>query len=129
VKDKTYLPDKILWRQKEQFSDGVGYSWIDSLKAHAGKIVSDAQLAQAKNRFPINTPMTKEAYFVRQIFHEKFPSDCAAKTVAWQDSIACSSAAALKWDKSFQNRADPSGRAVKGVHDSAYKEGYNALVD
>lgn len=118
----AYLPDEVLWRQKEQFSDGVGYSWIDGVKAHANRLVSDAQLKQADRRFPINTPKTKEAYMVRQIFHGHFPTDAAARTVAWQDSIACSTATALKWDASFQNRTDDSGRSVAGVHNSAYGE-------
>lgn len=119
-KTGQYLPDEILWRQKEQFSDGVGYSWIDGIKANASRMVSDSQLKQAANRFPINTPKTKEAYFVRQIYCEHFPSDSAAKSVKWQDSIACSSSAALKWDESFQNRTDDSGRSVLGVHNAAY---------
>eukprot|EP00493_Phyllostaurus_siculus_P012059 UN12234 len=87
TEEKPYLPDSVLWRQKEQFSDGVGYSWIDGIKANAERMVSDAQLAQASKRFPINTPKTKEAYFVRQTFHSHFPSDSAARSVAWQDSI------------------------------------------
>jgi len=120
----AYLPDEILWRQKEQFSDGVGYSWIDGLKAHADRTVSESQLKQASNRFPINTPKTKEAYFVRQIFTEHFPSDAAARTMKWQDSIACSTAAALRWDASFQNRTDDSGRSVIGVHNAAYGEDF-----
>merc|ERR1712224_356600 len=118
--DKKYLPDEILWRQKEQFSDGVGYSWIDGLKAYANKQVTDAQLAQAEHRFPIHTPKTKEAYLVRSIYNDHFPSDAAARCCKWQDSIACSSSAALKWDASFQNRADDSGRSVIGVHNAAY---------
>jgi len=120
--EKAYLPDSVLWRQKEQFSDGVGYSWIDGIKANAERMISDKQLEQAARRFPINTPKTKEAYFVRQTFHSHFPSDSAARSVAWQDSIACSTATALKWDASFQNRADDSGRSVVGVHNSAYDD-------
>lgn len=121
---KAYLPDEILWRQKEQFSDGVGYSWIDGLKAHAERAVSDSQLQHASCRFPINTPRTKEAYFIRQIFSKNFPSESAARTVKWQDSIACSTAAALRWDASFQSRTDDSGRSVLGVHKAAYGEGF-----
>jgi len=120
---KGYLPDSVLWRQKEQFSDGVGYSWIDTIKANADRVISDAQLAQSANRFPINTPKTKEAYFVRQIFHSHFPSDSAARSVAWQDSIACSTAAALRWDASFQNRADDSGRSID-VHNHAHDDSF-----
>jgi len=122
--EMPYLPDSVLWRQKEQFSDGVGYSWIDGIKANAERQVSDAQLAQAAKRFPINTPKTKEAYFVRQTFHSHFPSDSAARSVEWQDSIACSTATALKWDASFQNRADDSGRSIAGVHNSAYGDSF-----
>jgi len=124
AKEMPYLPDSVLWRQKEQFSDGVGYSWIDGIKANAERQVSDAQLVQAAKRFPINTPKTKEAYFVRQTFHSHFPSDSAARSVEWQDSIACSTATALKWDASFQNRADDSGRSVVGVHNSAYGDSF-----
>eukprot|EP00405_Crypthecodinium_cohnii_P020000 CAMPEP_0206475182 /NCGR_PEP_ID=MMETSP0324_2-20121206/33927_1 /ASSEMBLY_ACC=CAM_ASM_000836 /TAXON_ID=2866 /ORGANISM="Crypthecodinium cohnii, Strain Seligo" /LENGTH=591 /DNA_ID=CAMNT_0053950491 /DNA_START=36 /DNA_END=1811 /DNA_ORIENTATION=- len=122
---RAYLPQNVLWRQKEQFSDGVGYSWIDSLKAHAEKCVSDQQLKTAEGRFPIKTPRTKEAYFFRDIFASHFGENTAAcETVGWQDSIACSSEVALKWDKAFQGRADASGRAVLGVHESAYDNTY-----
>jgi asparagine synthase (glutamine-hydrolysing) len=114
-----YLPQRILWRQKEQFSDGVGYSWIDSLKAEAELIVSDADLRQAPERFPINPPTTKEALWYRQMFSEIFPADCCARTVPGGPSIACSSATAISWDPSFANAADPSGRAVMDVHESA----------
>jgi len=113
------LPDEILWRQKEQFSDGVGYSWIDSLKAHAEARVSDKQLAGAGERFPIGTPLTKEAYVYRAIFDELFPLPSAAACVPSSPSVACSSSAALEWDPSFKTNADPSGRAVKGVHKEA----------
>ncbi len=113
------LPDEILWRQKEQFSDGVGYSWIDSLKAYAESRVSDAELADAANRFPVGTPLTKESYVYRSIFEELFPFAGAAATVPSGPSVACSSPAALEWDPSFKNNADPSGRAVKGVHKDA----------
>ncbi len=113
-----YLPDEILWRQKEQFSDGVGYGWIDGLKAHAEAHVSDVDFAQAEKRFPINPPQTKEAYFYRRIFDEAFPGEGCANTVPGGKSIACSSAAAIAWDASFANAADPSGRAIAGVHHS-----------
>ena len=114
------LPDEILWRQKEQFSDGVGYGWIDGLKAHAEKEVSDDELARAHYRFPKNTPLTKEAYFYRTIFESHFPGDAAAAVVPEGKSIACSTPVALQWEKSFEQSADPSGRAVKGVHEDAY---------
>jgi len=117
---EEYLPEDILWRQKEQFSDGVGYSWIDTLKAEAEKQVSDEMLANAKFRFPINPPMTKEEYRYRSIFSEHFPSDSAASCVPSVKSVACSSPEALAWDVSFQNANDPSGRAVKSVHKEAY---------
>lgn len=114
-----YLPESILWRQKEQFSDGVGYGWIDGLKAHAEKQVSDRELAAADKRFPINPPLTKEAYFYRSLFEQAFPSPAAAETVPGGKSIACSSPAALAWDPAFASAADPSGRAVAGVHAAA----------
>jgi len=114
-----YLPDSILWRQKEQFSDGVGYGWIDGLKAHAQAQVSDRELAAAAGRFPINTPSTKEAYFYRAIFDRLFPGDACARTVPGGKSIACSSPAAIAWDATFASAADPSGRAVAGVHEAA----------
>ncbi|MEQ1511079.1 MAG: asparagine synthase B [Lysobacteraceae bacterium] len=114
-----YLPDEILWRQKEQFSDGVGYGWIDGLKAHAEAHVSDADFALAEQRFPINPPQTKEAYFYRRIFDEAFPGEGCANTVPGGKSIACSSPAAIAWDAAFANAADPSGRAVAGVHQAA----------
>ena len=114
-----YLPDEILWRQKEQFSDGVGYGWIDGLKAHAQMQVSDAELAAAAQRFPINPPQTKEAYWYRSLFEAAFPGDACARTVPGGKSIACSSAAAIAWDASFAKMADPSGRAVAGVHEQA----------
>ena len=115
-----YLPDKILWRQKEQFSDGVGYSWIDSLKAHAAALISDAQMESAKFRFPYNTPVSKEAYFYREIFERHYPQAWAAECVPGGPSVACSTAAALEWDASLKNIVDPSGRAVQAVHESAY---------
>ncbi|CAG0979093.1 asparagine synthase (glutamine-hydrolysing) [Gammaproteobacteria bacterium] len=113
------LPDSILWRQKEQFSDGVGYGWIDGLKAHAEQVVSDRELAAAASRFPHNPPATKEAYFYRSIFERHFPGEACAATVPGGKSIACSSPAALEWDPAFANAADPSGRAVAGVHEAA----------
>jgi asparagine synthase (glutamine-hydrolysing) len=113
------LPDSILWRQKEQFSDGVGYGWIDGLKAHAEAQVSDAELAGAERRFPINPPQTKEAYLYRRIFESHFPGGAAAATVPGGKSIACSSPAAIAWDAAFAKAADPSGRAIAGVHEQA----------
>eukprot|EP01068_Selenidium_serpulae_P001576 Selendium_serpulae@DN1718_c0_g1_i1.p1 len=118
-KDSNILPPEVLYRQKEQFSDGVGYSWIDSLKQMARDQVKDAQLKFAEFVFPHNTPTTKEAYFYRQIFNEHFPRTTAALTVPGGPSIACSSAKALEWDPSFRSNADQSGRSVLGVHHSA----------
>lgn len=115
------LPESIVWRQKEQFSDGVGYGWIDTLKALANEKISDEELAQAKFRFPVHPPMSKEEYHYRSIFHSHFPSDTAAACVPSVKSVACSSAEALAWDPSFQNLNDPSGRAVKSVHNSSYQ--------
>jgi asparagine synthase (glutamine-hydrolysing) len=115
-----YLPDSVLWRQKEQFSDGVGYSWIDSLKAHANAQVSDQQLATAKFRFPYNTPATKEAYFYRELFERHYPQAWAAECVPGGPSVACSTPAALEWDPALKNVVDPSGRAVQAVHNAAY---------
>ena len=115
------LPESVAWRQKEQFSDGVGYSWIDSLKEITAAAVSDEQMAHAAERFPINTPMNKEEYYYRSIFEEHFPSASAAKCVPIVPSVACSTAEALKWDASFSKLNDPSGRAVKDVHENAYK--------
>ena len=115
------LPESIVWRQKEQFSDGVGYSWIDTLKKIASESVSDEQMAHAAERFPINTPMNKEEYCYRSIFEEHFPSESAARSVPSVPSVACSTAEALAWDKAFANLNDPSGRAVKGVHNDCYK--------
>lgn len=112
------LPDDILWRQKEQFSDGVGYGWIDGLKAAAEARVGDAMLAEAPLRFPVNPPTTKEAYWYRELFERQFPGEACARTVPGGKSIACSSPAALAWDASFAANADPSGRAVAGVHRS-----------
>ena len=114
------LPDEIAWRQKEQFSDGVGYSWIDTLKQITAEAVSDEQMAHAAERFPINPPKNKEEYYYRSIFAEHFPSDSAARSVPSEASVACSTAIALEWDAAFKNLNDPSGRAVKGVHEQAY---------
>ncbi|KYN82929.1 asparagine synthetase B [Vibrio cidicii] len=116
-----YLPDSIAWRQKEQFSDGVGYSWIDTLKETAEAKVTDQQMETAKFRFPYNTPTTKEGYVYREIFEELFPLASAAECVPGGPSVACSSAKAIEWDESFKNCVDPSGRAVKTVHNDAYK--------
>jgi asparagine synthase (glutamine-hydrolysing) len=114
------LPKEVVWRQKEQFSDGVGYSWIDGLKAHAAENVGDVQYANAKFRFPCNTPESKEAYFYRSFFEEFFPLASAAETVPGGKTVACSTPEALLWDASLQGLNDPSGRAVKNVHASAY---------
>ena len=110
------LPDEVAWRQKEQFSDGVGYSWIDTLKKITSDQVSDEQMAHAAERFPINPPRNKEEYYYRSIFAEHFPSDSAARSVPSVPSVACSTAEALAWDEAFKNMNDPSGRAVAGVH-------------
>lgn len=117
---QDYLPDSIAWRQKEQFSDGVGYNWIDTLKATAEAKISDQQMATAKFRFPYNTPTTKEGYAYREIFEELFPLESAARCVPGGPSVACSTAKAVEWDESFKNCIDPSGRAVKTVHNEAY---------
>jgi len=117
---ENYLPEKIVWRQKEQFSDGVGYNWIDSLKEMTNKLVSDEEMEKAAEKFPIQPPMTKEEYYYRSIYSDLFPSDSAALCVPSVPSIACSTPIALEWDASFKNMADPSGRSVKSIH----KEGY-----
>merc|ERR1719203_218514 len=117
--EDPYLPDEILWRQKEQFSDGVGYGWVDSLKDAAAREISDQMFANAANRFPYNTPTTKEGYRYRMIFEDLFPGQACAETVPGGKSIACSTERAMAWDESFATRADPSGRAA-GVHDAAY---------
>ena len=114
------LPDAVAWRQKEQFSDGVGYSWIDTLKQVTSDLVSDEQMAHAAERFPINPPRNKEEYYYRSIFAEHFPSNSAARSVPSVPSVACSTAEALAWDEAFKNMNDPSGRAVAGVHEEAY---------
>lgn len=114
------LPESVAWRQKEQFSDGVGYSWIDTLKEVVATEVSDEQLANAKYKFPIQTPTSKEEFYYRSIFAEHFPSDAAALCVPQEASVACSTQIALEWDEAFKNMNDPSGRAVANVHDDAY---------
>lgn len=118
---EDYLPESITWRQKEQFSDGVGYGWIDSLKAKAQELVTDDMMSKAVHRFPINTPQSKEEYHYRSIFSELFPSDSSAICVPSVKSVACSTPEALAWDASFQNLNDPSGRAVSSIHNDAYK--------
>ena len=114
------LPEEIAWRQKEQFSDGVGYSWIDTLKRITSEQVSDEQMAHAAERFPIHTPLCKEEYFYRSIFEEHFPSRSAALSVNQEASVACSTSIALEWDAAWKQMNDPSGRAVSGVHQQAY---------
>ncbi len=114
------LPEEIAWRQKEQFSDGVGYSWIDTLKKITSEQVSDEQMAHAAERFPIHTPLCKEEYFYRSIFEEHFPSKSAALSVNQEASVACSTSIALEWDAAWKQMNDPSGRAVAGVHRQAY---------
>ena len=113
------LPEEVAWRQKEQFSDGVGYSWIDTLKKITSEAVTDEQMAHAEERFPINTPLCKEEYYYRSIFEERFPSESAARSVPHEASVACSTAVALEWDEAWKNMNDPSGRAVSGVHENA----------
>ncbi len=119
---EDYLPESVVWRQKEQFSDGVGYSWIDTLKEVVNEAVSNEQLANAKYKFPIQTPTSKEEFYYRSIFAQHFPSDTAALCVPQEASVACSTKIALEWDESFKNLNDPSGRAVANVHDDAYKK-------
>ena len=117
---EKYLPESVAWRQKEQFSDGVGYDWIDSLKEVVNAEISDEQLANANYKFPIQTPTSKEEYYYRSIFAEHFPSAAAALCVPQEPSITCSSKIALEWDESFKNQNEPSGRAIKMVHEDAY---------
>jgi len=117
---EQYLPESVAWRQKEQFSDGVGYSWIDTLKEVVDEKISDEQLANAKYKFPIQTPTSKEEFYYRSIFASHFPSDTAALCVPQEASVACSTKIALEWDESFKNMNDPSGRAVANVHEEAY---------
>jgi len=119
---ETYLPEIIAWRQKEQFSDGVGYNWIDTLKELALEKVSDKQMATADYRFPIHPPLSKEEYLYRSIFSEFFPSDSAAACVPSVPSVACSTPEAIAWDASLKNIVDPSGRAVQNVHQQGYKK-------
>jgi len=119
---ESYLPASVAWRQKEQFSDGVGYSWIDTLKEMVALEVTDEQLANAKFKFPIQTPSNKEEFYYRSIFKEHFPSDTAAWSVPQEASVACSTKIALEWDEAFKNMNDPSGRAVANVHSDAYKK-------
>lgn len=117
---ENLLPESVAWRQKEQFSDGVGYNWIDKLKEVASSQVTDKQFVNAETRFPINPPMTKEEYYYRTVFEEFFPSESAAKTVPSVPSVACSTPIAIEWDSSFKNIIDPSGRVIKTVHNEAY---------
>ncbi len=114
------IPESVVWRQKEQFSDGVGYSWIDTLKEVVNREVTDEQLANAQYKFPLQTPTSKEEFYYRSIFTDHFPSDAAALCVPQEASVACSTQIALEWDESFKNMNDPSGRAVANVHDEAY---------
>ena len=118
---ENYLPESVLWRQKEQFSDGVGYNWIDTLKNKVNLEISDEMFNQAKNRFPIQPPQNKEEYYYRLIFEDHFPSEPASLSVPSVPSVACSTPIALEWDKAFKNMNDPSGRAVLKVHTKAYK--------
>ena len=115
------LAPDICWRQKEQFSDGVGYSWIDTLKEMTAQKVSDAEFAQRAKRFPVNTPVTKEEYYYREIFSNLFPSESAALAVPHEAGVACSTAKALEWDEAWSKMDEPSGRAISGVHNDAYK--------
>ncbi len=124
---EDYLPESIAWRQKEQFSDGVGYSWIDTLKEQAEQKVSDTEFAGAAERFPVNTPKNKEEFLYRTIFESHFPSEAAAQTVPSVKSVACSTPEALAWDASFQNLNDPSGRAVAAVHLESYEKAKTAV--
>ncbi len=118
---EDYLPESVAWRQKEQFSDGVGYNWIDTLREITSAQVSDDQMARVNELFPINPPMTKEEFYYRSIYADHFPSDEAAKCVPSVPSVACSTPIALEWDEAFKKMADPSGRAVKSVHEQGYK--------
>ena len=117
---EKYLPDSVAWRQKEQFSDGVGYDWIDSLKDLVNEKVSDDMFKNAKFTFPFQTPMSKEEYYYRSIFEDHFPSETSATTVPSVPSVACSTPIALEWDKAFKNLNDPSGRSVSNVHNDSY---------
>ncbi|WP_327018066.1 asparagine synthase B [Croceibacter atlanticus] len=119
---ENMIPESVAWRQKEQFSDGVGYSWIDTLKEMVNDLITDEQMANAHFRFPIQTPQNKEEFYYRSIFEEHFPSDAAALCVPQEPSVACSTKIALEWDEAFKDMNDPSGRAVAKVHDDAYQE-------
>ena len=116
-----YLPEEILWRQKEQFSDGVGYSWIDELKNYTDKLISDIDFKNRNQLYPINTPNTKEEMYYRSIFSKHFPNKECVTCVPSSKSVACSTEEALKWDKSFINMNDPSGRSIKNIHKDSYK--------
>ena len=118
---KDYLPESVLWRQKEQFSDGVGYSWIDSLKELVSKEVSNSDFENASKIFPINPPQNKEEFYYRSIFKDHFPSNAAAKSVPSVPSVACSTPQALEWDEAFKNMNDPSGRSVSNIHNESYE--------
>ena len=118
---KDYLPESVLWRQKEQFSDGVGYSWIDSLKELVSKEVSDNDLKNASNVFPVNTPQNKEEFYYRSIFNDHFSSQAAALSVPSVPSVACSTPQALEWDETFKNMNDPSGRSISNIHNESYE--------
>jgi len=118
---EEYLPESITWRQKEQFSDGVGYHWIDTLKELTAQWVTDEQMEKAAERFPVNPPMNKEEYYYRSIFAEHFPSDEAARCVPSVPSVACSTPVALEWDASFKHMNEPSGRSIKTVHEKGYE--------
>jgi asparagine synthase (glutamine-hydrolysing) len=124
----AYLPDDVLWRQKEQFSDGVGYAWIAALKSIAERQVGDSQMRDASERFPLKTPETKEAYFYRQLFEQHFPGTACAACVPFERSVACSTAIALEWDGAFKNSIDPSGRAVSDVHQAGAAETAKAIA-
>ena len=117
---EQYLPESVAWRQKEQFSDGVGYDWIDTLKEVVEDNVSDEQMKNAHHKFSIQTPQNKEEFYYRSIFEEHYPSDTAALCVPSVPSVACSTPIALEWDEAFKNMNDPSGRAVAQIHDEAY---------
>ena len=117
---EEYLPPEILWRQKEQFSDGVGYSWIDSIKEYVEKNISNQQMKDAKIKFPIQTPTSKEEYYYRTLFSNHFPSNTAAMSVPQEPSVACSTKIALEWDEAFKSLNEPSGRAISKVHKDAY---------
>ena len=118
---KDYLPESVLWRQKEQFSDGVGYSWIDSLKELVSEEVSDSDFKNASKIFPVNPPQNKEEFYYRSIFKDHFPSDAAAKSVPSVPSVACSTPQALEWDEAFKKMNDPSGRSISNIHNESYE--------